>query len=292
MSFFAPQCAFEGFRVVRRHPGAFLVWTLLLLGCVLAGAGIFYLASGPALSDIVQSHGADIFAPGVLDRLTPGLLAIYPLVAGFIAVLDAAVFRAVLRPYQRGFAYLAFGADELRLILICVVSDAVDLAGQNLLGMLHRALVAAGAPSLPLSLVLGLAYFCLYAWVTVRMCLWSVQAVAERRLDPLGAFRLTAGRFWSLLAMYLIVVALAIGCLAVVVVASVIIGGGSGALMTLAAPGGGDPGDLKLTLVTVLRSMQSLSTVAVVLVSTLFAAAFAAAYRGLVAADHRMDTAA
>ena len=102
MSFSATDAAFEGFRVVRRHPVVALAWGLvyLLMYVVMFGLGAdkwaALMAAGEALEQSANPSMADFQA---LGQVYAGALA-WAAPAGLLigTVLSAAVARSVLRP--------------------------------------------------------------------------------------------------------------------------------------------------------------------------------------------------
>jgi hypothetical protein len=171
-----------------------------------------------------------------------------PAILLFAAVMAAAVYRAVLRPQERGFAYLRLGADELRqlaVLLLLGVAGAVIFA--PLFIALFMGIGAAsvnGDPGLIAAVIAAVPILiCLYVFLLVRFSLAQAATFAERRIVILGSWRLTAGRFWPFVGMYLLVwiFALAVG-LVTAVIAQIFLGIGPMEYFTAIAPAG--PGGL------------------------------------------------
>ena len=224
MSFSASDAAFEGFRLVRRHPVAVLFWSLaylvffaLLFGAF--GAGLAeVMAAAKAIEDsndftvssfqsLAQAYGTFVW-----------LLIPLSLVAG--GILNAAVARAVLTPSDSAFGYLRLGADELRVIavslILSLVMTAVAMVGFGVAGGLAGVAVAAGQNALYLLVVLvGLATVAVLVWLALRLSLAVPITVAEKRIAPFASFALTKGRSLPILGMGVIafVMSLLVGLL-------------------------------------------------------------------------------
>lgn len=212
MAFSASDAAFEGFRVVRRHPFALVFWALLYV--VLFGA-VFALVGGSMVSMMAASTRLEAAGPAVtMDDLRPlmqsyammvAVLAPLGLVVG--AVLGSAVSRAVLRPTENAFGYLRLGADEMRVLGVTVVIFFIMLAVMAVFGVLigGAAGFASGTPSLWIVVgLLCILAFCVYIWVAIRLSLAVPATISQRRMVIGEAFRLSKGRFWSLLGMALL----------------------------------------------------------------------------------------
>lgn len=215
MAFSATESAFEGFRLARRSPMAILLWALfyLVLTAVVA------LAFGGMFVDFFQN----------IERLEtsgaePTMADIAPILGFYAVLLPAAIIvgsviygavnRAVLRPEERAFGYMRFGADELRIIavsLILIVLFIGVVIGLGLVvgiiaGVLASVLGDAG------SIIVIPAVIALYAamiWLVIRFSLAIPITVAERRIAVFDSWRMTKGHFWGLLGMALLATVMA-----------------------------------------------------------------------------------
>lgn len=131
-------------------------------------------------------------------------------------MIFTATQRAVLRPAERGFAYLRFGEDELRQIglgvfLSVCLSIAMVLAMIPLMivvGIVFAITVAATGSPLAGVLLIVIAYFALMGasiYVEVRLSLAFPLTFLRRSFVIGEAWRLTKGRFWTLFGAYFVI---------------------------------------------------------------------------------------
>ncbi|GAW40811.1 hypothetical protein SH203_01211 [Brevundimonas sp. SH203] len=215
MSFSATDAAFEGFRVVRRHPMVALAWglTYLLLYVVMFGFGAdkwaALMAAGETLEQSANPSMADFQALGPIYASAFLMAAPLGLVIG--AVLSAAVARSVLRPNESRWGYLRLGMDELRVLLVSLaISLIVGLTSgvaMMAVGVAMGVGVASGQPLLILLAVLLIfAVFALVVWLAIKFSLAVPMTVDRRKIVILESFSATRGHFWSLLGMAVIAV--------------------------------------------------------------------------------------
>jgi hypothetical protein len=122
MSLSIVRCATEGFQVARRSPGAIVVWGLYLFLAFIVFGAIVFLFAGSTIMEMVRNpsqfagQGGDPrFVLGLLGRLGLGYLFGTIALIFMMAVLLGAMFRAVLMPQDKGFAYLQIGGREVKL---------------------------------------------------------------------------------------------------------------------------------------------------------------------------------
>jgi hypothetical protein len=218
MTFSATEAAFEGFRIVRRHPLAIVFWALAYL--IFFGA--FFALFGGSLASLMatteslegsQPSPQEIEALGQTYIGFMGLALPLGLVIG--AVLNAAVARAVLRPQEKSFGYMRLGGDELRVLVVSIVIGIVVGAVSFVL----FAIVGVGAtlagqsnPGLGVlvGVLLGLAAIVVICWLSIRLSLAVPITVAERRIAPFESFALTRGQTLPILGMAIIAVIMSI----------------------------------------------------------------------------------
>lgn len=206
MTAFAPTAAaFEGFRLIRREPRAALVWMLLWLAVVVATT--LAVATGPP---VVLTHGRAHSSPGdIMHKFGPAAPLLILLFLVVWATTTVAAYRIVLRPHDRRYFFLRLGVDELRLAIMTVASAILILvfggAPAYLLLVLADPLMRA-LPALArdIARVGALLTVCVDVWLGVRLSLIAVETVAERRFHLSAYWPLTRGRFWYLLACYVL----------------------------------------------------------------------------------------
>jgi hypothetical protein len=194
------------FRLFKEQPvtvaiwiGIFVAYGLLSNALLLGGFGtdLEALRSG-------QVSPASAIGAGLLGALL-GLL--------FFAVMSCAIFRAILRPEDGGFAWLKFGMDEFRmmglyLILIVVGGFFALIAGLVVFFMVGGAALAAGAmPGAGTVLFMFLFMLLLFVglvYVLVRLSLVGPLTFLRRRIAIDDGWALSRGNFWKLFLVYLV----------------------------------------------------------------------------------------
>lgn len=199
--FSASEAALEGFRLTRERPGAILAWAAINFVCILGVAMLMLASLDPEFIDMAR-RGA--LTPEEMERAAtllgeslPAFLLVVMLLAILMSVLTAGIYRIVLRPGERGFAFLRLGRDELRLTAVNLVLYAVGLV------CLFAMIVAARTPAGVLGLLLVLA---LTVWLGVRLSMVTPMTFAQRRIAVRPAWALTRGRFWPLFGMIVLAV--------------------------------------------------------------------------------------
>jgi hypothetical protein len=259
MQRFSPSdAAFEGFRVIRNHPGAVLAWVAVYLLIMLVIGGLVLALFGPQIAMMQAYSGQNAMPPDMALRFIGSLGLVFLLAIPFVLALAAvfinAVFRPVLRPTDKGLFYLKLGGDEGRLVLLMLCWFALGIAAEiafvilliavgagasAALSNVQPAMASARSPLIVFGLLILL--FCVATWLFVRLSLAAPMTFAEKRVSVFGSWRVTKGKFWSLLGCYLLawIFALMIGVLGwvVSVCAGAVISGDWTALSTL----GGHP---------------------------------------------------
>lgn len=214
MAFSATDAAFEGFRVVRRHPMALVFWTLfyiVVMAAALAAVGGSVMGLMSTVKQLEQAGGTP--TPEDIMPLVGAYLAIFavilPLSLIASAVLYAAVARSVLRPNESSFGYMRLGMDELRVLVVSLaLAVAFTLLAVVVFGVIGVVGGIAGAGDMPVLwlvvVLLVLAAIALFIWLAVRLSLAIPITMAERRIAIFDSFGFTKGRFWPLLGMALL----------------------------------------------------------------------------------------
>jgi hypothetical protein len=224
MSFGIVKTAFSGYRLLRERPGTalwWLVWSLL--------TGVFTIAAtvwmaGPQLTALkeIQAAGPGNADPATMMAISRQLLPfqafslLFPLFTGAISL--GAANRAIFRPEGRALGYLRFGADELRLlattavtsgilflvyIIVAIVAVIALVIGAGP-GALKGGLAGVSLSAIAPAVLVGLAGLVLLVFLAVKLSLAPAQTVAERGIRIFSSWTLTKGRFWRILATYLL----------------------------------------------------------------------------------------
>ena len=244
--FSASDTAFTGFRVVAERPWAVAIWAALQFVFALMLQLFIAYSDGPAFTRAARvtlpSPGEDPSAQLELYRqVAPTYLVVVIASLVLNAVVYAAMNRAVLRPQESRFGYLRLAADELRQLGLFAIFVGLGIA--TYLGLIIVTvvltviigLVAGEGVALPLGLAfLAIAVVCAVAFLAVRLSLASPMTFETRRIDLVGAWRMTQGRFWPMLRSYLIAFALSVVVIALTIAiaaaAVAVAGGGMAAL--------------------------------------------------------------
>jgi hypothetical protein len=218
----------EGFSLVGRRPLDCVIWgiacflltglpSLLLMGWLLPD----YLSvmREVAAHPNIMSQGA---APAGPLALAMKVQALQPIIwLGVIAgqaVVYSAIFRAVLRPQERGFFHLELSSAELWVGLVLFVQYVCIWLTMVALAMLAAlfwvpAIIAGANRSLagweiPVGLIGALAAAAMFFWLCVRFSMGAPLSFAERRFRLFESWRLTQGSGLGLFLLYLAVVLL------------------------------------------------------------------------------------
>jgi hypothetical protein len=213
MAFSPSDAAVEGLRVARANIGALVVWAVFYVAVIVLAVILIFAAMGPSFMDMAKGVGSTQ-DPAVMLKLIggmmTGLLILVPLFVVVGAMITAAIFRAVLRPEDKGFAYLKLGGDEGRLIVVMFVMGLlIMLMYAACIALVWGLVSVTYNASHPLGTVVGIlagvAAFCVFVFVMVRLSLAPVMTFAERKIRIFESWGLTRGNFWRLLGMYVMV---------------------------------------------------------------------------------------
>lgn len=247
---FSPsEAAFEGFRLVGRKPGLIAIWALIYLLLAAAVLAAVWAVFAPDLPSIVAqisaartatSGGSEpAWAIPLMMRMRALQWTVQPLALIVGVVFTCAVYRAILRPRESGFAFIRFGGDELRLIALGIIYFFLGMAAMfvvifviSIVGVSAYFAMAKGGQGDwvgLLAVLAGIAFACLAIWVSVRLSLGWVISFAERRLAIFDSWRLTKGQFWRMFGCYLLTwiftVVLSLAVMAVLGIVVLVIGG-------------------------------------------------------------------
>lgn len=230
-SFSATGAATAGFGVIGRAPLAALAWGLVFLVALVAPMLGLMWALIPQFIEIFKvmptagstsSDAADPVIMAQMIRLQSSMMGVnlISLVGGTLvkAVVAGAVFRAVLEPDQKRWAYLRLGKSELWLALVTLVQVvlfmmayfAVLLVGFILGAIVFLAGSAAGdAGKLVAGLliaVLVLAAIGALVWGVLRLSMAGPMSFVEGKFLLFESWTFTRGQGWRLFGMAALVV--------------------------------------------------------------------------------------
>lgn len=279
------DAAFEGLRIVRDRPQLILAWTgfyflslvAMVLVLLLPNLGTLQAATG---------GGGERSVDELLARFGPWLILALLMALVLVTVLPGAIFRAVLRPDDRSFAYLKFGADEWRMLALYMIIVVIFSAASAVYG---AAAVFVLSLSGPVEWLVGalatLGGLALLGWLFVRLSLAGPVAVADDRLDIRQAWLLTRGQFWQLVGALLLSVAFYIGIFLLAALFSVLVArlfGGFSLLGELSQPSSGriTRGEA-IAGISLIVLQQAIWTLLIVLWFVMFSAAPARALKQL-----------
>jgi hypothetical protein len=186
--FSASDAALEGFQLIQRHWRLVLGWAgfnLLALFMIVVLSAVLSVVVTAVGGGGDAAKNPTVAAAGVV--VTVAILFAQ-------AVIVAGVFRLEMRPEEPAFLHLRLGGDELRLVLVWLIT----ITGVWVLGwastLVGHALGAGGA-WLEL-LAAGLAIY-----FGLRFALAAPISFAERRIDFPRSWRLTRGQVLGLAGM-------------------------------------------------------------------------------------------
>lgn len=216
------EMAFSGFGLMQRKPMMLVGWAGLFLAFNLIVSLGTILTIGSKLQDLTRASSS----PGSASEIGQMFLTIMPwylvLMAaglGFFAIISASAYRAMLRPDQGAPFHLAFGADEIRLMLLYFIFFLLAIAAYFALiifvvilaalgGILGGVLGGQDNPA-AVGLIVGLlvvvgAFICFGALVFVgtRLSLAAPATFARGELIVFKSWSLTKGKFWPLFGGY------------------------------------------------------------------------------------------
>lgn len=216
----------SGFRLIRHEPKTMLIWIAAYAALVVAQYGVMWSVMPDMLGYYqAMGRGMDGSEAGQAEALALAsrMMAFAPIMflVGLvvIAVMQGAIFRAVLHPEDRRFAYLRFGRGELWLLLstllvwivIVVVYVVLVLLAGVIGGVAGVALSAADPAAAAVPIVVAiLACVLLTLLVALRLSLALPMSHDQQRLVVFEGWRLTKGASLKLLLTGIALVAIVI----------------------------------------------------------------------------------
>ena len=218
-AFSASDVGLAGFRYARENPKVIGIWAVLFAVSSFFFSWLTIAVAGPSLAAMQAMQTQANPDPQAMLRLFAPfgmlMLVMTPLLLVYYGVVYAAVNRLILRPQDKGFGYLKFGADEFRqigvLFLIFLAIFAVYMIG-------IIAIVVVGGILSVISKFLGgfvifagfLALLVALAVVSVRISLASASTFRTGRISLRTSWTLTKGHFWPILGAYLLALVMVI----------------------------------------------------------------------------------
>ncbi len=207
----AGDVALAGLEVLRREPAAALAWAgaSLAMSLVIALVGAPLLGPEAAQLRALPQPADPARVVPLLTRMAPRLLLLGAVLLVFYAVMNAAMYRAMLRPQEAGWRRLRLGGDELRQVLVFVAVGAllllIDLAVVLVAGMAAALLGGAASGAAPLVRLVFMLVALAAIWLAaVRLSLAGPATFEAGRPRVLESWRLTRGATWPLLGAYLL----------------------------------------------------------------------------------------
>lgn len=178
---------FAGFPVLRRAPLTMLGWGVCLLPLSVLSTLLSGLYAG------VRGPWSDQLPPGLGWLETVLLLANLPVICASMAILAAAVFRAVADPDRTDGRWMRLGSDEIRLGLIWAMTIVSALVAIILVLLLAAAVSPGFRPNSSNAALIagGLLAVVLLA----RFGLAPAMTVFEHRFAFGESWRMTRGRY-------------------------------------------------------------------------------------------------
>lgn len=298
MTFSASDAAFEGFRLTREKPAAVAAWALvqLVAGVVVALLTVFLI--GPEMKALLEFNQNPPSDPAAVQAILPAMFKVLgvgaPIRMLAWAVMVCAVYRAVLRPQDKGFGYLRLGADEVRQVLLSIVIFLIMMAAVAVVTFglvmvaMGLALLAggnggsAGTMAMMVTLVSMFAIVGVYVWLLVRLSLTGPMTLMRGKLSIGEGWAMTKGHFWKLLGAYFIafILAVVVALLgwAIILAVSLAVGGGFGVMGQLQNP---DFSSLETAFSPTMIAMMICSSVLAALQLAILIAPTAVVYRAL-----------
>ncbi|WP_309628034.1 hypothetical protein [Brevundimonas sp.] len=289
MTFSATEAAFEGFRVVRRHPLAIVFWALAYTVFFAAFFGLF---AGPLATVMATTESLEGTQPSAQEMQAlmaswSGFMVLaLPLSLVLGAVLNAAVARSVLRPADKAFGYMRLGADELRVLAVSLILGILFFAATVLLFVVVGLLAGVASQAntgvgILVGVLLGLGAATVLIWLAIRLSLAVPTTFDEKRISPFASFGLTKGRVLPLLGMAVIafIMSMLVGILAAIVALPVTMA--TGGLEQLVAFDGQSTAQILQTAGVGLLAWGAINAIFSSLQLAVIYAPFSAAYRDL-----------
>jgi hypothetical protein len=211
-----------GFQLIRRRPFEVLAWGLAGLATAVATFGVFGSYYASVLGALVRGGGVvnPMASPEGLASFQrmQGSSFLLSLFSAFVdCVVYCAVFRAIIHPEQRRFAYLRIGAPEV-FAMVLVIAGYVALVVVLFMTILIIGAVVAGfmaahavAVGVIVGVLGGLALVAGLAYALLRLSLIVPMMVSDGKFHFADAWRLTSRHVGALLVVSIAIFAVLLG---------------------------------------------------------------------------------
>ncbi len=196
------------FALLVRRPFSVLAWGLYTLVFAVLPISFILLVLLPGMENTARAAviaGQSILQPAVLIRLAGAYALIGLLLLVTLAVVDTAVFRAVLEPDNRGLFYLRLRRRELSLLRVHLV-QALSWAGLLIVAAVPLAWLMGAATNAfgrSWAVLIGVAAVlvaaCIIGLIGLRLSLAGPDAFAIGRQSLLKSWRMTRDRLGPIL---------------------------------------------------------------------------------------------
>lgn len=236
------EALFSGFDLMRREPRLLLSLAAVYLVSGVLPQLLAYWAVWPEVLTALDAASKAALTGGKADQvpemaqmqahMLPYQLLAFPLsIAGTMAMYGA-VYRAVLRPDDRGFGYLRLGRREGAMFLtsltaIFLLIVAMIAATLVIVILVMGVRMVAGPDSSVTGLVtfgLVLVAVILCGWCAIRLSLAYPMAFADGRFRLFESWALTRGHGWKIFGIQLAMIAIVIAVELAVALIVILIG--------------------------------------------------------------------
>lgn len=210
MKFSVGKAIGDAFGLIRSRPVSVFVWGLLLVGPMLAITAIMFpmLASLPVAETQTEEDMGPVMAQMMQFQLWSALLQLVQMLS--MAVIYAAIFRAILRPAERSWFSLRLGMDEVRIAVvglaigvgIYILAILMVLVGV-MLGFAVHSLVQ---PSWPFITLMILGFLGVFFWLLARTSLMAPASLMRRDFAFVEGWKLAKGQSLRLFGMMVLIV--------------------------------------------------------------------------------------
>ena len=213
-----------GFRLIGAKPLSVFAWGLLMVLLAFAPFVALFAQVVPQFIDLVREQ---TIHPGAPPNPAT-ILALYGNMGGAYSVLflggllstaivNAAVFRAVIEPRNRGFAYMRFGMQEIWLLVLAIAEGLLWL-GMIIVSVIAVVLIsmatsryAGNTWAVVASVLMSLLALFVMILVGLRLSMAAPMTFAEGEFRLFESWRMTRGHAWRIFLVALLLMLILIG---------------------------------------------------------------------------------